>query len=172
MNERFLWRNFEEDLFHFGNENFFDNYNQIDVLDDSFKPSECHGLEDEKRQEADYLIKILRVQFRNCISEVDFDPRSMKTMKAIDFAEAAILINFNYTATLIHLYGICRANIFYVHNAADEYEELIFGHGETIEDNPLPDELDFDGKPTGLFLRIPKEPQEHRFLHFKKTRVQ
>ncbi|MNJ48788.1 hypothetical protein D3C77_439930 [compost metagenome] len=56
--------------------------------------------------------------------------------------ETDSFLSFNYTSTLQLAYGVDDANIVHIHGKSDAYDDLIFGHGETREEEP---ELDASG---------------------------
>ncbi len=74
-----LWADFENDLSTFNWKTFFDEKNQIDVLDDSFRPSFIYGLEDDLEQETDILISSIREAFEDWLTDFKFRINQKKT---------------------------------------------------------------------------------------------
>lgn len=132
------WCDFENSLGCFDWSQFYEAYNHIDISLDSFKPSEVYGLEDELTQEADGHVESIKEFFREWISGIDILVAEPK----LSFPQNARFITFNYTSTLQSIYGIGNERIFHVHGRAETFDDLIFGHGETMEEEP---ELDENG---------------------------
>ena len=138
--DKYLWKNFENDLATFQYENLFDDLNNIDVQSESFKPSEVFGLEDEINEEVEHLINDIKDAFRDWIEELEPPPKKTGLAK---IKKDANFISFNYTNTLEILYSVPTSKILYIHNKAKDYSsELIFGHGALQEKDPAKEELD------------------------------
>jgi hypothetical protein len=147
VDQNYLWRNFEQDLCKFDHEGFMDTYDHIDVLSESFKPSEFFGLEDEVSQEAENLVEQVRGCFTNWVETFDFSeiPENYTSLK---LDTEAFYINFNYTDTLEELYHIPKDRILYIHHNANAYDgDLIFGHAQVSDQADVPT-FDEDGEPT------------------------
>lgn len=52
----------------------------------------------------------------------------------------ALFISFNYTSTLERIYGIKVDRVLHLHGRAEIFDDLIFGHGNTMEEEPEIDE--------------------------------
>lgn len=147
VDDKYLWKNFERDLAHFNYQAFFDTYNHIDILSETFRPSESYGLEDEIIQETEDFVDRIKLEFQNWLLAIDYSKihkTVSDTMLSID--ENAKFLNFNYTDTLEEIYGIEHDRIVYIHNNANaQFGELIFGHGQEAEDVVAEDELDENG---------------------------
>lgn len=142
--DKYLWKNFENDLTTFQYENLLDDLNNIDVQSESFKPSEVFGLEDEINEEVENLIADIKNAFREWIEELELPAKKTGLAK---IKEDANFINFNYTDTLEAVYSVPSSKILYIHNKANDYtSELIFGHGVLQEKDPAKEELDEFGE--------------------------
>lgn len=165
VNEKFLWKNFESNLSTYNYQNFFDSYNNIDIRNDNFKRSEAFGLEDEIVQEANRLVNLIREAFTEWISKIDC---KVLPIKQLYKGDEAFFINFNYTDTLEHSYGISNDKILYIHGKAHNCEELIFGHGQPTESNPTLEELDENGDSNRTLFTDSENASRYPFYVFKK----
>lgn len=130
-NDKNHWCDFENDLSTFGWEFFLDCFNEIDINSDDFKLSHLYGLEDDIAHESENHISLIRREFCGWINSIDVT----STTKRVALDLNSKFINFNYTSTLEKIYGIKRDNINYIHGNADEYDDLVFGHGVDIDEN-------------------------------------
>lgn len=138
VNQAAPWCDFENSLGCFNWEDFYDAHNNIDASEENFRPSFVYGLEDELREQADSHVEAIRNCFCDWINGID----ASTAVRRIVFSNGARFITFNYTSTLQSVYGIADANILHIHGRAETSDELIFGHGEEIEEEP---ELDGNG---------------------------
>ena len=132
------WYDFENSLGRFDWLQFYEAHNHIDVESESFRPSEVYGLEDDLTEQADHQVEAIKESFREWVDGIDISVAEMK----LAFPRDASFISFNYTSTLQSIYGITDERVFHVHGRADKFDDLIFGHGETMEEEP---ELDENG---------------------------
>lgn len=132
------WRDFEKSLGCFDWLQFYEAHNHIDVASESFRPSEVYGLEDDLTEQADHHVEAIRESFREWVEGIDISVAEKK----LAFPQDASFITFNYTPTLQTIYGISDERVFHVHGRADKFDDLIFGHGGTMEEAP---ELDENG---------------------------
>lgn len=130
------WSDFENSLGRFDWNLFYDTYDHTDITAESFRPSEVYGLEDELIEQADAIVDAIKERFREWIAEIDVSLASKQT----SFSGTDYFLTFNYTSTLQLVYGIDNANILHIHGRSDTYDDLIFGHGETREEEPERDE--------------------------------
>lgn len=130
------WHDFENCLGTYDWGLFYEDYNHIDVTAESFKPSEAYGLEDELVEQTDNLVRIIEEQFHEWVDGIDVlvAPRKM------EFDPNARYLTFNYTSTLQLVYGIDSNNVLHIHGRSDSMDQLIFGHRETMEEEPELDE--------------------------------
>jgi hypothetical protein len=135
------WHDFENALGNFDSGSFLDDYNEIDVTADDFRPSFVYGLEDEMTEQADAHVNSIRESFVEWIQQIDVSNTDAK----IDFPGNSLFISFNYTSTLQSVYGIDGHRILHIHGNVENNDELIFGHGKHIQH--LPD-IDDDGEST------------------------
>lgn len=134
-----LWTNFEKDLATFDWTNFLSEHCHIDIWGEDFKPSSVFGLEDEIYDSSSQLVFNIKQTFHDWISSIDTNAAKKKLRIDMD----SFYLNFNYTLTLETLYQIDKQNVFHIHGDIDsDPEELIFGHGATILQEP---ELDKNG---------------------------
>jgi hypothetical protein len=164
-NQNFLWMDFENNLSTFDTESFFETYDHIDVMSDSFKISEAYGLSDEIEQETTGLIDSITDAFTEWVQSIEIPEKKIPNI----FTAGAAYITFNYTDTLEKLYGVQRQDILYIHGSATQYTELIFGHGENSESGDQ-DELDQDGNSNRTMLTDARNAAQYP-LHalFKDT---
>lgn len=133
-----LWCDFENSLGCFDWHQFYEAHNHIDVASESFRPSEVYSLEDDLTEQSDHHVEAIKESFREWVKGIDISVAEMK----LAFPEDASFITFNYTSTLQSIYGISDERVFHLHGCADKFDELIFGHGETMEEEH---ELDENG---------------------------
>jgi hypothetical protein len=132
------WCDFENSLGVFNWHQFYDAHNHIDVQDESFRPSFVYCLEDDLREQADQHVDSIRDCFREWIDEIDISTAEGR----LALAENALFLSFNYTSTLETVYGIDEKNVLHIHGRSETCDELVFGHGDTMEEVP---ELDENG---------------------------
>lgn len=147
VDDNYLWKCFEDDLAHYNYQEFLDTYNNIDIISESFRPSECYGLEDEISERTESFVDQIRSNFREWLLSIEYPkPEDLPRSILLNLDKRALFMNFNYTDTLSELYGVSRDRIFYIHNnAKEQYGDLIFGHGQEEEDDPEEPELDENG---------------------------
>lgn len=128
-----LWTDFENDLSTFNWKAFFNEINQIDVLDESFRPSFTYGLEDDLEQETDILISNIREAFEDWLTDLSLE----SIEKKLYFEEASIFLNFNYTLTLEEVYQIPSEKILHIHgDVENDPGYLVFGHNKNLRAKP------------------------------------
>lgn len=132
------WSNFENCLGKFDWNLFYEFHDCTDPTAENFRPSEAFGLEDDITEQANDLVEAIKKCFREWIESIDVAQASKKTI----FSESDSFLSFNYTSTLQEVYGIEKTKILHIHGRSDAYDDLIFGHGETLEEEP---ELDENG---------------------------
>lgn len=132
------WSDFENCLGTYDWRLMYEAHDYTDVTAENFKPSEAFGLEDELADQTDQLVETIKEQFHAWIDEIDISVASPK----MRFNVNDRFLNFNYTSTLQLVYGINVNNVHHIHGRSDVYDELVFGHLETVEEEP---ELDEDG---------------------------
>lgn len=136
------WADFENDLATFDWKNFFKEQNQIDVLDDNFRPSFIYGLEDDLEQETDTLISSIREAFEDWLTALSLE----STERKLYFEESSIFLNFNYTLTLEDVYQIPTNKILHIHgDVENDQGYLVFGHNKNLRTKPTFDKY---GEPT------------------------
>lgn len=155
------WHDFEACLGRFNCDLFYEAYNFIDVADESFKPSMVFGLEDELSEEADRLISGVRDQFEEWISGISIDDIEAQ----FHFLRPGRFISFNYTDVLQTVYGIPEDSILHIHGSAARYEQLIFGHGDEIINEP---EFDDEGESNRTMFSDAQGNAKRPLYEFKK----
>ncbi|WP_050570806.1 bacteriophage abortive infection AbiH family protein [Dickeya zeae] len=138
LNNDALWNDFENTLGTFDWREFYAVNNNIDVDAESFRPSFVYGLEDDLTEQAEQHVASIRECFEDWIESIDISIAKKK----LYFSGSAQFITFNYTSTLEYIYGINDQKILHIHGRAKKFDELVFGHGETIKEEP---ELDENG---------------------------
>jgi hypothetical protein len=132
------WCDFENSLGRFDWRLFYEAHDNTDVTAESFRPSEVYGLEDDLTEQADSHVNAIRECFREWIDGIDISVAKKK----MNFTPDDRFFTFNYTSTLQLAYGIEDEKVFHIHGRADRFDELVFGHGELMEEEP---ELDENG---------------------------
>lgn len=155
------WSDFENSLGHFRWQAFYATYNHIDVTSENFKPSEAFGLQDELAEQADSYVERLRDFFREWVEEIDISVAKRK----LHISQSDRFITFNYTSTLQSVYGIDDERVSHVHGRADKFDELVFGHGETMEEEP---ELDENGDSNRTIFSDAEGAARYPFYALKK----
>ena len=155
------WSDFENSLGKYDWKSFYDFHNHIDVNDEGFRPSFVFGLHDEIAEQTDHQVEGIKERFRNWIESVE----TLSATKTLSFVKNARFITFNYTSTLEDVYGIDSYELLYVHGCAKKYDELIFGHGETMEEEP---EFDEDGEPRRTMFTDAENAAKYPFYALKK----
>jgi len=169
VDDHYLWKNFEGDLCEFNYKSFFDDLNHLDVMDESFKLSQCFGLEDDIIQQSEDLVKDIREAFSNWIESISYPDKDQLPFPLLQLKPGSLFINFNYTDTLEELYQIPKNNILYLHNNANDYSgDLIFGHAEQEEKHPKDDELDADGNSNRTMFTDAEDAARTQFYAFQK----
>ncbi|MDR3651520.1 MAG: bacteriophage abortive infection AbiH family protein [Paludibacter sp.] len=135
--EKYLWTNFEEDLGTFDWTAFFDDICNIDINDENFKLSFIYSLEDDIDEQTENLLESIREAFESWLECIDFD----FVQKKLSLNENACFLSFNYTLLLEVFYKIQHENILHIHgNIEDNRGAIIFGHNQTVEEEPEFDE--------------------------------
>jgi len=132
------WSDFENTLGSFDWEGFYDVHDNTDVTAEDFRPSEAFGLEDDLTEQADALVDTIKERFHAWIDEIDVSLASRK----MSFSGTDLFLTFNYTSTLQLVYGIDGGNVLHIHGRSNTNDDLIFGHGATMKEEP---ELDENG---------------------------
>jgi len=170
VDDDYLWKSFESDLCEFNYKSFFDDINHLDVLDESFKRSDCFGLEDDITQQGEDLVSNIRDAFVSWIESVDYPGKVNQKSKLIHFQPSSLFINFNYTDTLEELYQIPKSTILYLHNNANDYNgELIFGHAAKKEKMPKGNDLDEEGNSNRTMFTDAEDAARAPFYEFQKN---
>jgi len=134
-----LWCSFEDDLGTFDTDGFYAAHDHTDFHSESFKPSEAFCLEDELTQVSEDLVGGIQEQFQEWIREIDI----AAVPRQIVLEPDARYLSFNYTSTLETVYGVAADKVLHIHGSSVSWDELIFGHGQSREEEP---ELDEDGE--------------------------
>ena len=132
------WHDFENALGTFSWSEFYEAHNNLDVSDEDFRQSFVYSLEDDLTEQADQHVESIKDCFQEWVSNIEISTIERK----LDLPNGPIFITFNYTSTLETTYGIENGKVLHIHGRAETYDDLIFGHGETMEEEP---ELDENG---------------------------
>lgn len=161
-NHEYLWTNFENDLSTFRWKAFFNDINQIDVLDDGFQLSSIYGLEDDLDQETEKLVNSIRQAFEDWITDISFD----STVRKLSLNDNSVFLNFNYTMTLEEVYQISDKNILHIHgDVENSLGSLIFGHNKNLKRQP---EFDTQGERTRGPLSDSEANAQQSFFKLQK----
>ncbi|NTV07256.1 MAG: hypothetical protein HGA81_01430 [Chlorobium limicola] len=155
------WFDFEKRLGDYDWGLVYDTYNEVDVLDDSFRPSMVFGLEDELIELTDNLVSMIDEQFHLWIGSINI----LKANKKLNLELNGIYLSFNYTQTLQLVYGINNDQINFIHGCASMGDRLIYGHTGVIEDVP---EIDKDGENNRTMFTDAEHAAQYPFRTFRK----
>ena len=165
----FLWNHFEHDLSTFDWKSFFEHHNNIDVMSDSFKPSERFGLEDEISEAGEVLIESIRNAFYEWIDELEYPDMKNENISLLKLEAQSRFLNFNYTSSLELYYRILPGDILYIHNKADNLgDQLIFGHRTRAESDPKISEQDENGDSNRTLFTDAEDAARTIFYEFQK----
>lgn len=155
------WHDFENTLGAFNWDEFYETYNDIDVRAEDFRPSWAYGLEDDLEQQADQHVETIKECFHEWVSGIDISIAEKK----LTLPENAQFITFNYTSTLESTYDIEDDRVLHIHGRAETFDELIFGHGETMEEEP---ELDENGDSNRTMFSDAQSAAKYPFYALQK----
>lgn len=130
------WCDFENRLGTFNSEYFYETHNEIDPDAEDFRTSFVFGLADDLNEQADQIVETITDCFQDWISSIDISTANRRVALPYN----AKYLNFNYTSTLESTYGIKECNVLHIHGRAGTSDDLVFGHGATIEEEPELDE--------------------------------
>ena len=140
---------------------FYEAHDNTDVTAENFRPSEAFGLEDDLTEQADNLVETIRECFHSWIEGIDISV----AVRKMDIAPDDRFLTFNYTSTLQSVYGIDDDKVFHVHGKLNRFDELIFGHGETMEELP---ELDENGDSNRTMFSDAESAAKYPFYKLQK----
>ncbi|MFM4702916.1 bacteriophage abortive infection AbiH family protein [Aeromonas bivalvium] len=140
-NDEDPWHKFEDNLGKYDHEIIFSECNHLDIGDDKFKLSMLYGLEDELSEQTDNIVSTLQDAFSEWINSIEIYPEAI--VERLNITSKSLFLSFNYTTTLEKIYNIPKNSILYIHGCAERYDDLIFGHGVDIDEEP---EFDVDGE--------------------------
>lgn len=144
-NSNYLWCDFENDLGTYNYESFFNQHNDLDPMEEEFRPSHIYVLEDEIREDIGDLIENIRSAFSDWVDSIECPTLKSYQPKLLLLDKSSRYINFNYTGTLEDLYKIPAEQILYIHNkSGDDSEGVIFGHACVVDKKPKLSEIDED----------------------------
>ena len=105
------------------------------------------------------MITDIKVTFHKWVFSLN---QAQSCQRLIINTSNALYLNFNYTNTLECVYGVPTGDILFIHGSVSSPEELVLGHGETLESiqrdiDPIPD---YDGKmsPKDYLSSLTKDP--------------
>jgi hypothetical protein len=155
------WCDFEKSLGNFLWSEFYDAHNHIDVGADDFRPSFVYGLEDDLTEQADQIVERIKASFREWVEEIDIS----RAVGRLVLPENAWFLSFNYTSTLEGIYGIKADRILHLHGRAEIFDDLIFGHGDTMDEEP---ELDENGDSNRTMFSDAESAAKYPFYALQK----
>jgi hypothetical protein len=157
-----LWTDFEQDLATFDYNSFFSNHCNIDIGDESFKPSLTYGLEDDIEEESNDFVADIRMAFEDWIDNIDISVVGAK----MDLDKKAMFINFNYTMTIEEIYQIPQKQVVHIHgDIQNSHGDLILGHNKEME---AVSELDENGDSNRTLFSDSEEAAKIPFFQFIK----
>ncbi|NHQ61172.1 hypothetical protein G9409_11380 [Chlorobium sp. BLA1] len=155
------WGGFENKLGEYDWQLVYDVHNDIDVMDDSFRPSMAFGLEDELTEVTDNLVSKIEEQFHFWIDSIDVKGASRR----LNLDSNGIYLSFNYTPTLQCVYGISDNQINHIHGSVSGSERLVYGHTETMAETP---ELEENGDSNRTMFTDAENAAKYPFHAFRK----
>ena len=156
-----LWNDFEATLGHYDWQSFYGTNNFLDVQDEAFRPSMAFGLQDDLTEQTDNLVAEIKSQFQTWIESIELDD----AVKKFDPVSQARFLSFNYTSVLQRIYGIHDDSIFHIHGNVSRYDDLTFGHGDSLEEEP---ELDENGDSNRTMFTDAENAAKYPFYAFQK----
>lgn len=126
-----LWSDFETSLERDIN---YDSLSEIigenspNFGSDHFRDRDWYDAQIYIEQECDELLEMIRSGFDEWITSLEIS--EVKKKYNLDYS--TLYITFNYTDVLEKIYNIPLSNILHIHNKVGE--ELIFGHGKSLDD--------------------------------------
>lgn len=164
-NDNYLWNNFESDLGTFNYKLFFDEINELNPMDDDFRPSFCFSLEDDIITQTEDWKNNIRNAFHDWIATVQEETSpNPKKAKLLPLDKQSLFLSFNYTDTLTRLYQIESSKILHIHNSIQE-GELVFGHNIEL---PEVVELDENGNSNRTMFTDSESAAKYLISEFKK----
>ena len=155
------WGDFEKSLGTFDWATFYEHHDCTDVTAEDFSRSQAYALEDELVEQADNLVNAIQELFHEWVGGIDVS-MARRQMKLIPDAR---YLTFNYTSTLQEVYEIDCKRILHLHGSCDCNDQLIFGHGETMEEEP---ELDEYGDSNRTMFTDAEGAAKYPFYAFQK----
>lgn len=155
------WHDFENCLGTYEWKYLYDAFNEIDVSAESFRPSDAYGLEDELVERSKELVESIEELFHEWVSDIDISIAAKK----VAFDKHAQFLTFNYTETLQKTYGIPSSSVLHIHGSVAAYDKLIFGHGESREEEP---EIDENGDSNRSMFTDAENAAKYPFYAFQK----
>lgn len=155
------WHDFENSLGTFDWEQLYDDYDHSDIAAEDFRTSQADSLKDELTEQTDNLVDEIKGRFHAWIEGVNISVASKK----MQFGLNDRFLTFNYTSTLQLVYGIDDDNIHHIHGCSDDFDELVFGHGETMEEES---ELDENGDSNRTMFSDAEDAAKYPFYAFQK----
>lgn len=156
-----LWYDFENLLGTFDSQMFYDEHDDTDVSAEDFKLSDTYGIESDVSEQADDMVNEIRNRFHDWIYSIDIS----KASKKLTFSSDSRFLTFNYTSTLQKVYGIDDEKVCHIHGKSDRYDELVFGHGDTFEEEP---EVDENGESNRTIFSDAERAARYPFYAFQK----
>jgi hypothetical protein len=102
---------------------------------DEWRDSSHHDFQFEIERVVGALSRDLKSQFARWIRQLEVPDPTTIPSKLLRLNTSATFLNFNYTGSLITLYGVRPDQLLHIHgSAADADNELILGHGWNAKD--------------------------------------
>ncbi len=155
------WNDFENDLGTFDWAEFYDAYNHLEVGFENLRMSYVAALEDEMAQQRHLHVAAIRECFVEWVNTIDVS----LVWPKMNFPLGSRFLSFNYTSTLQKVYRIEEDQILHLHGKAESYDDLVFGHGENVEEEAMYDE---DGEPTHTPFSDAEASAKYPFYAFRK----
>jgi hypothetical protein len=147
-----FWTDFESGLAHFDAYTVMDDASDFIVPygADDWKDANHHDYQFEIQQIVEAVSTRMKAAFVEWIRQLPIPSPAAVADRRLQIDPSATFLNFNYTTSLVRLYGVAPSNIVQIHGDSNcTPEELILGHGwGPSERKSLNDEIDQEAADT------------------------
>jgi hypothetical protein len=168
VNSDFWWE-FEGRLAYFDSDQLIDDASNflVGYGADDWSDAYHHDYQYEVNRAVEAISKTMRSRFGDWIRQLSMPDPSEVVQLLLPLDRSANFLNFNYTPSLQHIYGVSDDRILHIHGSvADTQAHLVLGHGWRPPDNLDP--YRFYSEPEDADMRV-VEGQEIVDDYFKET---
>ena len=159
-----------------GEEDFWHSFEDSLALLDDVRINGYFGKETDDlkdiRLDCDYAFEVIRECFIEWVKQIEI-PTSPDGAK-YDFRDA-LIVNFNYTDSLVKLFGADPNDIIHIHGRVGDRQSIVFGHGEHVS-RPDISVVDFGSRFAGAYIvetilrRFAKKPEKQWQLFLQRLK--